>query len=60
MIPKYINCQENTEVCDYLMTKECKNICPYVKSLGIGACCDSELFGRLEKEINEDENLLNF
>jgi len=41
MIPEYINCQTNEEPCDYLMVKECKNTCPYAKSLGIGAITTS-------------------
>lgn len=54
MIPDYINCQTNEDVCDYLLTRDCKNGCPYAMSLGIGACCDTGAIGRLEKEI-EDE-----
>lgn len=53
MIPTYINCQTNEDVCDYLMVKECKNTCPYTMGLGIGACCDPGVIERLEKEIED-------
>ena len=49
MIPDYIDCQTNEEPCDYLMVKECKNTCPYAKSLGIGAA--TEPLRDITKEI---------
>ena len=54
MIPEYIDCRTNEEPCDYLMLKECPNTCVYVKSLGIGACCDPGVIGRLEEEVRGD------
>lgn len=37
MIPDYINCKTNEEVCDYLVTRDCPTTCPHALSLGIGA-----------------------
>jgi len=54
MIPDYINCKTNEEPCDYIMLKECPNTCPYVLSLGLGACCDLGVIGRLEEEIRDE------
>ena len=53
-IPDYINCTENETPCDWFFHNDCKSTCPYVSSLGIGACCDPGVFGRLEKEIEDD------
>ena len=36
-LPRYINCKTNTEHCEYIMHKACRNACPYVISLGIDA-----------------------
>lgn len=47
-LPAYVNCNnEKIFVCDYYMTRDCKNTCAYVKD--IGAVCNSDLLDRLEK-----------
>ena len=51
MIPDYINCKnEEIFVCDYLLTKGCKNTCMYSRSLGIGSMTITP-----EKAISMDE-----
>lgn len=40
IIPKYINCKTNEDVCDWYMHHQCKERCPYaldIKGLGCGA-----------------------
>lgn len=51
MIPDYINCKTNEDVCDYLVTRDCPDTCPYALSLGIGTIVNP---GDLEKEIEDD------
>jgi len=56
MIPKYINCKTNEEVCDYYLTSQCKETCVYskdIRGIGIGAMRPEDI-GRLEKEILND------
>lgn len=49
-LPKYINCKTNEDDCNYLMHKECKNSCPYIFGLGIGA------FVKITKDLEDKLN----
>ena len=55
-LPKYINCKTNEYPCEYLMhQKLCKNTCPYVRSLGIGAITEVPEKG-LEDKMKKDKD----
>ena len=56
-LPKYINCKDNTEPCEYYLNKKCEERCPYameMKCIGIGAI-DNEIAKGLIKKLAMDK-----
>ena len=56
-LPKYINCKNNTEPCEWYMHKACKETCPYaldIKGLGCGAI-DLETAKGLEVKLLKEK-----
>lgn len=51
-LPKYIDCKKNTETCEYFITRDCKNTCPYAREIGVGAS-DTETARKIRKNIDE-------
>ena len=54
MIPDYIDCKKNKEVCDWYLHKDCPDTCPYSAEIyyGIGAA-DVGIVRLIEEEKNE-------
>ena len=63
MIPRYIDCfNENFQVCEYYMHKECPETCAYaqeIRGFGIGAIMEVGVIGELEKEVKDSQKSHN-